>query len=168
LFVATTAATALTASSTATNKHHQNNGNNYNKQQRQPHMGAYSCSEYAKHLQAVLPWRHACLAHAEAIAAAGQRRLDIIRGPLLAADVFSEAAGAQLFPLVAHYLAVDLVSRCIIAGDLARTDSCRKQRAAKHLSGSYLTATVGHSRTSTYPHRYAYTRRLQLRLESLE
>jgi hypothetical protein len=52
----------------------------------------------------------ASLVHAEAITAAGQRRLDITRGLLLAADVLSVAGGAQLIALMAHHLAVDLVS----------------------------------------------------------
>jgi hypothetical protein len=75
----------------------------------------------------------ASLAHAEAITAAGLRRLDIKRGPLLAADVLSVAGGAQLIALEAHHLAVDLVSWRIIAGDLARADRRRRQWAAKCL-----------------------------------
>jgi hypothetical protein len=45
-----------------------------------------------------------------------KRRLDNTRDPLLAANVLSVAGGAQLIVLVAHQLAVDLISWRIIAG----------------------------------------------------
>jgi amino acid adenylation domain-containing protein/non-ribosomal peptide synthase protein (TIGR01720 family) len=59
------------------------------------------------------------LAHAEAITAAAQQRLDITWGPLLAAEMMS-LAGEQLVFLAAHHLVVDLMSWRVIVQDLAR------------------------------------------------
>jgi hypothetical protein len=59
------------------------------------------------------------------------------RGPLLAADMLSVASSAQLIALVAHHLALDMVSWRIIDGDLARAharaDRRRRQRVAERL-----------------------------------
>jgi hypothetical protein len=103
-----------TASITATNHNHRNSSDGSRAWAQLIAANARSAYQLSFHGGV------ASLAHAEAITAAGQRRLDIMLGPLLAADVLGVADGAQLIALAAHHFAVDLVSWRIIAGDLAR------------------------------------------------
>lgn len=73
--------------------------------------------------------------HLSTLIEESQKHLDIVEGPLLAADIFEmEGTGNQIVAFVAHHLVVDVVSWNIILQDLEGLLSSVTYRPAKPLS----------------------------------